>query len=76
MNKLLLTRKFQFMTNAFLPGQLFVLHDRDWEWLPWQKSPPLGGGLVQVRERVCFPPPHVTLQLPQAFQLDHPPLTV
>ena len=26
-----------------------------------------------MRLRICDPPPHVTLQSPQAFQSDHPP---
>lgn len=57
-----------------------MLHNRDWEPLPplqnlgWVTFLEFrGGGLVQVRLRVCDPPPHVTLQLPQAFQFDHPP---
>ena len=57
-----------------------MLHNRDCEPLPPLQNPgsvtfleDRGGGLVQVRLRVCDPPPHVKLQLPQAFQFDHPP---
>ena len=37
-----------------------VLHDWDWELLPKHPAPPPdGGGLVQVRMRVCVPTPQV-----------------
>ncbi len=59
------------------PGHPFVLQDWDCELFPWQSAPPMaGGGLVQVRVRVCVPLPQVRVQLPQAPQLDQPPSTV
>ena len=43
---------------------------------PTQLSPPLAGaGLLQSRVRVCVPPPHVTLQVLQVFQLPQFPFT-
>lgn len=43
---------------------------------PEHGNPPLdGGGLVQVRVLVWVPPPHVTVQEPQALQSDQPPST-
>ena len=61
---------------TFSPEHPCVLHDRDSELLPRQFSPPPeGGGLLQVRMRVCEPPPHVTLQPLHVPQLDQPPLT-
>ena len=43
---------------------------------PTQLSPPLAGaGLLQSRVRVCVPPPHVTLQVLQVFQIPQFPLT-
>ena len=61
---------------------LYVYLPQDWElqaWLalstlsplvsPKQLAPPLAGdGLLQLRVRVCVPPPHVTLQVPQLAQ--------
>lgn len=40
-------------------------------WAP----PPDGGGLVQVRERSCIPPPQVALHSPKGPKSVHPPLT-
>ena len=54
----------------------FVLHAWDWTLVPWHWAPPLlRAGLLQVRMRVCVPPPHVTLQRSKSPQLDHAPLT-
>lgn len=66
-------------TNELLDihGHVLLLHAWDSELLPEQLRPPLFGvGLVQVRLRVCVPPPHVCVQLPQAPQFDQPPLTI
>ena len=53
-----------------------MLQDRDWELIPEHAAPPArGGGLVQVRLRVCKPLPQVKLQSPQALHADHLPLT-
>lgn len=41
-----------------------MLQGLEWSPIPWQADPPLlGGGLVHVRDRDCFPPPQVLLQL-------------
>ena len=43
-----------------LPTHRCVLQDWDWELLPEHPAPPPDeGGLVQVRMRVCDPPPQV-----------------
>lgn len=43
---------------------------------PVQFNPPYwGAGLEQLRERVCLPPPHVTVHEPQDAQLFQFPLT-
>ena len=53
-----------------------LLQDCDWELIPWQSAPPpAGDGFVQLRMRVCDPPPQVTVQPLQLPQTDHPPLT-
>ena len=47
------------------PGQRFVLQDWLLLLLPRHRHPPLpGGGFVQLRFRLCDPPPQVRLQLP------------
>ena len=44
---------------------------------PGQRNPRnAGGGLVQVRYRICVPPPHVCEHLPQAFQAAQFPSTI
>ena len=53
--------------------ELHGLRSRD---LPSQYSPPLDGwGLVQLRERVWIPPPHLRLQVVQGVHLVQPPST-
>ena len=43
---------------------------------PAQFLPPCaGGGLVQVRLRVCSPPPHCLLHSPYGPQAEYPPST-
>ena len=54
-----------------------MLHDCDWELVPEHPAPPPEGvGLLQLRMRVCDPPSHVWLQLPQAPHSDQLPSTV
>ena len=58
------------------PGHCLALQEWDWELIPEHAAPPAGGGgLVQVRLRVCKPLPQVKLQSPQALHADHLPLT-
>ena len=53
-----------------------MLHSRILSLSPVHGFPPWAtGGLVQVRERFCFPPPHVTLHSPQDPHIDKPPFT-
>lgn len=60
-----------------LPGHGCSLHDRASLLAPTHGAPPnAGGGLVHVRVRSCTPPPHVTGQMPQAFQAVHLPSTI
>ena len=60
-----------------LPGQGFSLHERVIKPSPWQSSPPWAGdGLVQVLLRLWTPPPQVTWQVLQGFQLAQPPSTL
>ena len=67
----------QLWVKHLVPGHPLVLHDWDWKLSPWQSTPPLaGGGLVQVRVRLCTPLPQVRLQPPQGPQFDQPPLTM
>lgn len=71
------TAMVQSWVKHKVPGHPMVLQNVDRELGPWQSTPPIaGGGLVQVRVRVCIPLPQVRLQPPQGFQLDHPPLTM
>ena len=59
-----------------LPGQPCPLQDWVMELFPKHGEPLLAGtGLVQVRMRVCDPPPHVTSQALQVPQVDQPPST-
>ena len=63
-------------TKSYLLGHGKSLQDRSSSLSPLQSSPPcFGGGLVQDRDRLCVPPPHVTLHCDQAFQLVHLPST-
>ena len=75
-----ITNKLRAKSSFFfheLPGQGFWLHNRlslfgKVHWAP----PWASGGLVQVRDRPCIPPPHVLLHLfhnPHTVQL---PFTV
>ena len=50
-----------------LLGQFFVLQNR------FSVNSPQHVAYTQVRLRVWFPPPQLTLQAPQAFQFDHEP---
>ena len=69
-------QQWQDVNNVPGNWHSFVLHAWDWTLLPWHWAPPLlGAGLLQVRVRVCVPPPHVTLQRSKSPQLDHAPLT-
>ena len=53
-----------------------MLQGLEWSPIPWQADPPLlGGGLVHVRDRDCFPPPQVLLQLLHLPHSDQPSLT-
>ena len=62
--------------QTLLPGQTPVLQDWNMRELSWHCLPPnCGGGLVQLRTRLCNPPPQVTLQLSHAPQDDQPPST-
>lgn len=59
-----------------LPGHGSSLHDRVCSLAPVHCAPPkAGGGLVQVRERPCTPPPHVLVQTLQLLQTVHLPST-
>ena len=59
-----------------LPEQTPVLQDWNMRELSWHcLPPPCGGGLVQLRTRLCNPPPQVTLQLSHAPQDGKPPST-
>lgn len=67
-----------FVTNLFpSPGhEISSLHDCVSELLPGQLDPRnAGGGLEQVRDRTCVPPPHEREHLPQAFHAAHLPST-
>ena len=58
------------------PGHGFELHVLSSRPFPGHSAPPpWGTGLLQERARVCVPPPQLTLQVDQPFQLPHPPLT-
>ena len=60
-----------------VPGHGLLLQDWVSLLFPTQSAPPPdGGGLLQVRLRICCPPPHVTLQASQTPQSDQPPSTV
>ena len=49
-----------YVIGHCLPTHWCVLQDWDWELPPEHPVPPPdGGGLVQVRMRVCDPPPQV-----------------
>lgn len=62
--------------KTILPGQGLALQFPVSSLGPLQSNPPLaGGGLVQVLNRVRFPPPHVTLQERQLSHSLHEPLT-
>ena len=62
--------------KTILPGHGLALQFPVSSLGPLQSNPPLaGGGLVQVLNRVRFPPPHVTLQEPQSSHSLHEPLT-
>lgn len=69
---------FQFLSIfRYIPGQGFWLHDLLSTFGPVHWAPPwAGGGLVQARDRSCFPPAHVLLHLPQNPQTVHLPFTV
>lgn len=59
-----------------LLGQCCVLQACDDPLLPGHAAPPYcGAGFVHVRDRVCEPPPHVTVQIPQDPQLAQTPST-
>ena len=63
--------------HRLLPGQTPLLQDWYVTGLSWHCLPPhCGGGLVQLRTRLCNPPPQVTLQLSHAPQGDKPPSTI
>lgn len=62
--------------QKFLLGQGSSLHALVSSPSPVHDSPPkAGGGLVQVLDLFCTPPPQVTEQLLQSFQLDQLPST-
>ena len=59
------------MLLASLPGQGASLQALVSSLSPGHDSPPnAGGGLVQVLDRFCTPPPQVTVQLLQPLQPD------
>ena len=61
----------------YLLGQCCVLQACDDPLLPGQAAPPYwGAGFVHVRDRVCEPPPHVTVQVTQLPQEAQLPSTV
>ena len=44
--------------------------------VPGQLAPPYcGAGFEHVRDRVCVPPPHVTVHVPQLVHVAHAPST-
>ena len=63
----------RFFFFFFLPGQGSSLHERSIFSFPVHSFPPCaGGGLVQVRDRLWVPTPHVSehvSQSPQSVQL-------
>ena len=61
---------------VYLPAHGSVLHACVSLLGPEHCAPPLdGGGLVQVRERSCCPPPQAALHCPQFPKPVQPPLT-
>ena len=64
------------MKAKILLGQGSSLHALVSSLSPGHDSPPkAGGGLVQVLDLFCTPPPQVTGQLLQSFQSDQLPST-
>ena len=64
------------MKAKILLGQGSSLHALVSSLSPGHDSPPkAGGGLEQVLDLFCTPPPQVTEQLLQSFQLDQLPST-
>ena len=62
---------------TLLPGQWLVLQDWFMRLGPWHGSPPpIGGGFVQLRIRLCDPPPQVRLHLSHGPQDDQLPLSI
>lgn len=64
-------------SKKYLLGHGLSLHERSSTFPPRQSRPPkCGEGLVQVRVRLCTPPPQVTLQTSQYPQSVQFPSTV
>ena len=62
---------------TLLPGQWLVLQDWFMRLGPWHRSPPHSGeGFVQLRIRLCDPPPQVRLHLSHGPQDDQLPLSM
>ena len=68
--------KQYLLFGNLVPGHGSSLQERACSLLPGHEFPPnCGGGLVQVLDLFCTPPPHVTGQSLQSSQSDQLPST-
>ena len=71
-----LFRQILYLTQVYLPAHGSVLQALVSSAGPEHCAPPPdGGGLVQVRECFCCPPPQAALHCPHAPKSVHPPFT-